>query len=99
MRPNNSTNCGHCISKFRREWVFHLDGRECVYCGEPFAKTIDHVVPASHMPYAPKYIVNAITNLVTACEYCNTVAKNRDPLNFKPRFGRFARYQYMEVSA
>ncbi len=49
------------------------DGFACVYCGARHVSlTIDHVRPKAHFPStAPAALVNAPSNLVTACAECN----------------------------
>jgi len=58
--------------------VFGRDGLRCVYCGaratEGAEIEIDHVRPASHFSAGTERdVVNATSNLVTACESCNNV--------------------------
>lgn len=49
-----------------RQNIFKRDGYQCVYCGSKNNLTLDHVVPRS------KGGKTSWTNLVTACQDCNS---------------------------
>jgi 5-methylcytosine-specific restriction endonuclease McrA len=53
--------------------VHNRDAHTCVYCGRMGVSLhVDHVRPQAHFPAtAPTKVVNAPTNLVTACSVCN----------------------------
>lgn len=49
-----------------RQNIFKRDGHKCLYCGEKNNLTLDHVLPRS------KGGKTSWTNLVTACQTCNS---------------------------
>ena len=57
-----------------RQNVFKRDKFSCVYCGSPKNLTLDHVIPRS------KGGKTTWSNLVTACQPCNTRKGDRQPL-------------------
>ncbi|MGF1533436.1 MAG: HNH endonuclease [Bernardetiaceae bacterium] len=56
-----------------RQNIFKRDGYECLYCGAKTNLTLDHVVPRS------KGGRTSWTNLVTACQSCNSEKGDRTP--------------------
>lgn len=56
-----------------RQNVFKRDKFSCQYCGSPKNLTLDHVVPRS------KGGKTSWSNLVTACQPCNTRKGDRNP--------------------
>ena len=62
-----------------REKVLRRDKNKCRYCGKP-AQCIDHVVPWSHGGSSLK-----ISNLVAACNYCNSVFHDKLFESFKDK--------------
>lgn len=68
----------------RRRKVLERDNHTCQYCGDP-ADTIDHVVPKSAKGSS------AYSNLVAACEACNSKKKNMTVLEFYERYYRLGR--------
>lgn len=57
----------------RKRSVFKRDGYRCVYCGSTDNLTLDHVVPVAAGGHS------RISNLVTACEPCNTLKADTLP--------------------
>lgn len=62
-------------SKFGKlkEKVFERDSYTCQYCGDKNNLTADHIIPKS------KGGLDELTNLVTACQGCNSSKKNKTP--------------------
>lgn len=60
------------ISRSKRFSIYARDGHACVYCGDTEKLSLDHVVPRS------KGGCDSETNLVTACQPCNSSKKDRD---------------------
>ena len=56
-----------------RHNIYKRDGYRCVYCGKRDDLTLDHVLPRSRGGK------DSWTNLVTACQKCNTYKGNRTP--------------------
>lgn len=56
-----------------RHNVFRRDGNACGYCGSKQNLTLDHIVPRSQGGR------HTWTNLVTACQSCNSRKGNRTP--------------------
>lgn len=56
-----------------RQNIYKRDGFQCVYCGTRQDLTLDHVIPKSQGGK------DTWTNLVTACQKCNTFKGNRTP--------------------
>lgn len=54
--------------------IYERDGRTCVYCGiKPKVLTVDHVLPKSRGG------ISSYSNLVTACQNCNSRKGDRTP--------------------
>jgi 5-methylcytosine-specific restriction endonuclease McrA len=77
-----------------RQNLYKRDGNKCAYCGKDDDLTLDHVIPRSQGG------VDSWTNLVTACQKCNTLKGNRTPAEagmplrvhpFRPSFIMFLR--------
>lgn len=77
-----------------RQNLYKRDGNKCAYCGNSEDLTLDHVIPRSQGG------VDSWTNLVTACQKCNTLKGNRTPAEagmpllvqpFRPSFIMFLR--------
>lgn len=77
-----------------RQNVFRRDGFACVYCNSKKNLTIDHVVPRSQNGKS------TWTNLVTACQNCNSAKGNKSPEQvgfkmevkpFRPSYATFIR--------
>lgn len=79
------------VVPFSDEMIFLRDGYRCQYCGEKFPSrdlTVDHVVPKSHGGR------RAFSNLVAACEPCNSRKGNNAAI--RPRtLPRHPTYQEM----
>jgi len=64
------------IAKDKRLAIYLRDGMACAYCGSGLEDgaqlTLDHLTPRSHGGN------NSETNLVTACQKCNSVRGNRN---------------------
>jgi 5-methylcytosine-specific restriction endonuclease McrA len=56
-----------------RQNVFKRDKFACQYCGSPKSLTLDHIIPRS------KGGKTSWSNLVTACQPCNTRKGDRTP--------------------
>lgn len=54
-----------------------LDGRPCVYCGDPEPNSIDHVIPQCQGGS------DAFWNLAAACKTCNRQKNGRTPEQWK----------------
>ncbi|WPO69941.1 HNH endonuclease [Streptomyces sp. KN37] len=76
MSPSKARNRkGRPSTAQRRKYRLCIAGRDgyaCLYCRAPFAAdlsdaTLDHFIPRALWP------ANHLTNLVLACERCNTV--------------------------
>ena len=61
-----------------RSYVFHRDGRKCVYCGNAKAERyeLDHIVPRSRGG------ANRVSNLVVSCQDCNVSKGNQSVEDF-----------------
>lgn len=62
--------CVHCRQKFRKSYLPLPEKQH----GQPLIKalSLDHIVPIRDMRGMAPAIVNAYTNLRTACKNCNT---------------------------
>lgn len=75
-----------------RQNIYKRDGNRCQYCGGRDYLTLDHVLPKSRGGK------DTWTNLVTACQKCNTVKGDRTPaeadmtLRMKPYRPSFIMY-------
>ncbi len=60
--------------------VLARDGERCVYCGARESQMqVDHVRPCAHFARrVPARVVNALSNLVTACSHCNATKGPQD---------------------
>ena len=78
------------ISRHKRFAIFSMDSHQCVYCGEP-GSTLDHVAPVSLVCEVwPMKSINHPSNLVTACQSCNFLRRDRIGMQLVMMFGRFA---------
>ena len=72
--------CGKWIRKEKRLALYLRDGLACAYCGQGVEDgallTLDHLRPVS------KGGGHEATNLVTACQHCNSSRKNRSVRGF-----------------
>ena len=95
IRLNSYINIPYRGVMLSRQNIFKRDGNRCVYCGEKKDLTLDHVVPRS------KGGKTSWTNLVTACQRCNSrksdfsledVGMALPYKPFKPTFVMFLRF-------
>lgn len=60
-----------CITNKLRRAVYARDGWQCVYCGSPRDRTLDHIIPVSLEGKT------TFENLQTLCRPCNSKKGNR----------------------